>query len=222
MLFCPQCGADRRHLAPILPCSSCGNVPADAVPSRLGADPGAGRSHGQQTPFPVLIPVPPPATERASPQSTAGLHIPIAPNPRLIVSGVLLLVLGVWLLAAFLPEHKPFTEGELASVLLRGHLEGSADWRLKSGPYVALNVLAIVSLIGGVVQLVQGLFYRERVLTRCRTCGEEVAARRATWGLRCPLKPHYARIDGVRIAAWIFISAVLLTFLIGFISIVSS
>lgn len=92
MLFCPQCGTDRRHVAPVAPCPGCGAVLAEAQAQVMPARPSTqGGSAPPPTSSASTTPVSPPKLGQ-------GIQRQYKPNATLIVIGVLLLLgaFGLW------------------------------------------------------------------------------------------------------------------------------
>jgi hypothetical protein len=104
--------------------------------------------------------------------------------------------------------------GVAAMVVLIGVLV-----RVRSG-----DTRAIGGIVAGVVGacaaalVVTGLRYRPRQSVRCRVCGAQVLGWKGTFGLFCPLGPHYARISWpivvVTAGFWLGVAAFALGFAI--------
>ena len=208
MLFCPECGADRRAVAPIAPCPACGALIGEAHGS---VDTGA-RDTG--TPAPLAAPRPRPehehggrgesvrtASERDLPGQPA--HIPIVPQVGNIVVGAMLAILATWLLLSWIPSKKPWTTAELAEIASRvvTQLEFSKldEWRLKPEMYRPAYAAALALLALGLTMASRGATWRDRKEVTCRRGHGRVIGKKAVFGVECPSGRHLAEVNGVAI-----------------------
>lgn len=94
---------------------------------------------------------------------------PVEPKVGSIVFGLLLVGLAAWLLFAWLPAHKPWTEAEgvgVARDVLRGRVERLDEWRLKPGPYYLAIGVSILFAVWGLSRIVHGATHRQRYRVR--------------------------------------------------------
>lgn len=138
-------------------------------------------------------------------------HIPITPKPGRIVLGILLTVLGIWMLVSFLPEHRPISDEEVARAIANRSLEGvgSLSWRLKPNAYNLGYVLALVFVAGGLGEVVSGMVARDHQEVRCGRCATTVVAKKVSFGLECP-RGHYAQLSGAKVLLAVVLSFLLL------------
>jgi hypothetical protein len=131
--------------------------------------------------------------------------IPVEPRVGQIVFGVLLLILGGWLLSSWLPAHRPMSDVQQLAYVVDGvrNLEDRTDhWMLKEPPYLALQCVAVLLVLAGIEQVITGALYRAHKRVMCRRCRVEVIGKKTFGGVACSTGRHLAQAFVMR---WILI-----------------
>src|SRR5690349_10934284 len=121
MLFCPQCGFDRRMIPPIAACPRCNAV---GVP-RTGSD--ASPDVYPAPPAPSVYPPPPPPLPSSSaPHAPVGAPamIRVSPQAGTIALGLAVIGAAIWALVSWIPSHRPMGAGEVVRYVAEGATHG--------------------------------------------------------------------------------------------------
>lgn len=148
------------------------------------------------TPHPAIVTGLPPG---------APVPIPIEPRPGQILFGLLLGVLGVWMLLDWVPSHRPMDALQSTVYIAEGirSLEDRTDhWMFKPSMYPLAWGLAVLLALAGVEQIIVGATYRAHRESHCRKCNMKVVAKKAFTGLRCPNGGHTVQAS---IASWVLL-----------------
>ena len=131
--------------------------------------------------------------------------LPIEPRPGKIVFGLMLGVLGLWMLFDWVPSHRPLDDFQTLAYAVDSvqSLQNPLDhWVFKPGVYPLALGLSILLGIAGIEQLIVGMTYRPFKVVHCRRCNASVVARKSFSGLRCPHGAHMAQAST---AAWLLV-----------------
>lgn len=131
--------------------------------------------------------------------------LPIEPRPGKIVFGLMLGVLGLWMLFDWVPAHRPLDELQTlvyAADSVRSLQNPLHHWTFKPGVYPLALALSILLCLAGLEQLIVGVTYRPFKVVHCRRCNASVVARKAFSGLQCPHGAHMAQAS---VAAWLLV-----------------
>jgi len=171
----------------------------------------------QLAPAPELVAPAPPARVAADPRAVvmpAPAPIPITRRPRIMLFGAALVLAALCIALFYLPRHRPLSasaEAALAAGAGQAEVVRQRRARFSEEVYVGGNVGAAALALAGLGFILAGAFHRAEAYVRCRRCLRPVAASRGSFGLHCPLGPHYARVQWIAVALTAFFWAGLLT-----------
>ena len=147
-------------------------------------------------------PMPPSGQPNTGPSSHRGrqggvAHIPFTPRWGRVVIGLALATIALSLLFGYLPDQSPLTDAQVASLAADSGADAAAirAARLSRESYLAGRIGAWAMLGVGLLLAGLGGFHRTEVPTQCLSCGRQVFALRAAFGLRCPACNAYARVN---------------------------
>lgn len=135
-------------------------------------------------------------TARAEPQPE-GIVVPPTVDATRIALGVLVIALGAFLLAFYLPSRRPWRTvyDSNGDVLSTDRPKNTYEWRFTPERYdmargIAAGVIVFGALVAGL-----GLRFRDRLEVKCKRCRRyRLAARNGLW-LDCPSGRHKAGIS---------------------------
>ena len=127
------------------------------------------------------------------------------PHPLRIALGILMIGVGIYLLAIFIPSHEP--------VMLGGNI-GVNKWLFTEGQHSVAAAFAFAFLALGAFSLFRGTTYKPFVRTRCNHCQIEVNAARQGLVLKCENGGHRAGIQFAAVGLLIGVVGLVVGFII--------
>lgn len=127
--------------------------------------------------------------------------IPVEPRAFSIVIGLALAGLGAWLIASWIPDHRPMSESEQVAFGIRCAKDAVYEARgldcldhKMLNPQIYLWAYAVAALIGlvGFKQIIDGATYRGYREVTCHRCKTRIVGKKTFNGIQCPLGPHLA------------------------------
>ncbi len=168
LVRCPDCQLDVSDIAPA--CPRCGR--------------------------PMGFHRPSPSAPNATSIPGAPAAIPIEPKAIPIVFGLGVCALAVWLLASWIPSHRPMSPTEavgfLADCAKRLDAGCAEHWTLSPTIYPWTFVIAALLCVIGLAELISGATYRAYKELHCATCNARVVGRKRFLGVQCPTGQHMA------------------------------
>jgi hypothetical protein len=116
------------------------------------------------------------------------------PQPLRIGAGLLLIGVGIYLLAIFIPAHSPDGPREAERT------EVGKIWRFNATQHTVMSGLAFGFVGLGLFAMVGGALYRREIIADCNSCKMKVEVTRSGLSLRCQNGGHKAGLDKSAVA----------------------